>query len=234
MAHNSTRTPDRQERPGKARGKTIGQRGRPPGDHDAKRAKLLAAGMSVIAKFGYAGASLRKVADSAGYTTGAVTYYFENKEALIAAITEHMFNMFDMSLDPRHGATDIKQGLKLWLEQMGNDSELWLVQFQLLAYARHDPACAAIFQRRCDRYRKDFAEIIAMYQRKGAVRADIAADILADMISAMADGWMMSLPVEPKRFGPKRIELLLDSAMTLLTPPPGISTKDQRKPRRSH
>lgn len=59
----------------------VSTRGRPIGDREAKREALLRAASSVIAEEGYASASLRKVAKSAGYTTGAVTYYFANKKS---------------------------------------------------------------------------------------------------------------------------------------------------------
>jgi len=62
----------------------VSTRGRPIGDREAKRKALLRAASSVIADEGYANASLRKVARHAGYTTGAVTYYFANKEELLA------------------------------------------------------------------------------------------------------------------------------------------------------
>src|SRR5690606_29762340 len=63
-------------------------RGRPAGDRTAKRAELLKAAASVIAQEGYTGASLRKVAQRAGCTTGAVTYYFANKRELVVALAE--------------------------------------------------------------------------------------------------------------------------------------------------
>ena len=61
-------------------------RGRPVGDRDAKRKELLGAAISVIAQDGFAGASLRKVAERAGCSTGTVTYYFANKEEMMAAV----------------------------------------------------------------------------------------------------------------------------------------------------
>ncbi|WP_414694373.1 TetR family transcriptional regulator, partial [Phenylobacterium sp.] len=45
--------------------KTQARRGRPVGDRDARRAELLAAAIAVIAQEGYAGTSLRKVAEQA-------------------------------------------------------------------------------------------------------------------------------------------------------------------------
>jgi TetR/AcrR family transcriptional regulator, transcriptional repressor of aconitase len=49
-------------------------------DREAKSSELIEAARYVIARDGYAGASLLKVAARAGYSTGAVTYYFANKE----------------------------------------------------------------------------------------------------------------------------------------------------------
>src|ERR1051326_1463853 len=68
-------------------------RGRPVGDRDAKRTELLGAAISVIAQDGFAGASLRKVAERAGCSTGTVSYYFANKEEMMAAVIENQFEI---------------------------------------------------------------------------------------------------------------------------------------------
>src|SRR5579863_9590888 len=71
------------------------RRGRPVGDRQAKSAELIAAARAVIAREGYGGASLRKVAEQAGTSTGAVSYYFENKEAMVVAVAHSVFDEFD-------------------------------------------------------------------------------------------------------------------------------------------
>ena len=71
------------------------KRGRPIGDREAKSGELIEAARYVIAREGYAGASLRKVAARAGCSTGAVTYYFANKEAMVATVAEALFDEFD-------------------------------------------------------------------------------------------------------------------------------------------
>jgi AcrR family transcriptional regulator len=196
-------------------------RGRPIGDRAAKRAELLDAVIAVIAEDGFAGTSLRKVAERAGTSTGAVTYYFANKEAMMAAVIESRFDIFDAMLKGREGESDIMAGLQRWLDWTKADiSGEWLATFQLLAEARHDPALAAIIQRRYARYRKAFASALVKGQRDGTVRKDIAPDILADQLSAMGDGWMMLFPIEPDRFHPSRVRALLDATMTLIAPPP--------------
>lgn len=198
-------------------------RGRPVGDREAKRKQLLAAGISVIADLGYAGASLRKVAQRAGHTTGAVTYYFDNKEKMVAAIIEYMFDQFDTLLELGETAT-IKERFERWIE-MNADSDLWFTQFQLLAQARVEPTYADIYQRRYGRYREGLAKTLKKEQAEGQVRDDISAKILADQLSAMADGWMMMMPIEPKRFAPRHLSSLLGAVVTLLQAPRAIANE---------
>ena len=188
---------------------------------------------SVIARLGYAGASLRKVAQQAGYTTGAVTYYFANKEAMVTAIVEHLFDEFDAMLDIGPEVSDIKRRFERWLA-LNADSDVWLAQFQLLAQARHEPAFAAVYQRRYARYREVLSGILAKQQAAGAIRSDIPADLLADHLGAIGDGWMMMLPIEPERFKPSRVQALLDSIITMLSPSSGAKpATDQSSLRQS-
>ena len=83
----------------KSESEPAARRGRPVGDHNAKRAELLSAAITVIAHEGYAGASMRKVAQQAGCTTGAVTYYFANKEEMVTAVAQSLFDEIDTLLE---------------------------------------------------------------------------------------------------------------------------------------
>lgn len=195
------------------------RRGRPTGDHDAKRAELLKAAASVIAQEGYANTSLRKVAQRAGCTTGAVTYYFANKQALIAAVSESRFDSFDAMLEAHRAQTDIKAIFERWLARTIDDPEFWPVMIQLLTHARYEPAFAAVIERRYARYREVLTSIVATGQAQGRIRDDIPADLLADQLSAIGDGWMMMFPIERKRFTPSRVQTLLDAAIALIAAP---------------
>jgi AcrR family transcriptional regulator len=138
---------------------------------------------------------------------------------MMAAIIESRFDIFDAMLKDREGEADVAAVLKRWLDWTKADVPgEWLASFQVLAHASHDPALAAIIQRRYAHYRKAFAAMLAKGQRNGTVRKDIRADILADQLSAMGDGWMMMLPIEPERFQPNRIKALLDATMALIAP----------------
>jgi len=172
----------------------------------------------VLAEEGYANTSLRKVATRAGYTTGAVTYYFANKDELITALAESRFDSFDAMLEGSHDDTDVKALFGRWLART-DDPEFWPVMIQLLAHARYEPAFAAVIERRYARFRELYTSILAAGQAHGTVRDDIPADLLADQLSAIGDGWMMMFPIEPDRFTPSRLRALVDAAVTLISPP---------------
>jgi AcrR family transcriptional regulator len=199
--------------------------GRPTGDRVAKRAELLDAASSVIAEDGYADLSLRKVARRAGCTTGTLTYYFANKDDLITALAEHSFDSFDAMLEASRDETDVRAFLDRWLAKVTSDAEFWPVMFQLLTHARHDPAFTAVFETRYARFRDVFRAILAAGQAAGTIRDDIPADLLADQLSAISDGWMLMLPLEPQRFTPARMQTLVDATIALIRPGPWRSAR---------
>ena len=195
------------------------KRGRPIGDRDAKSGELIEAARYVIAREGYAGASLRKVAARAGCSTGAVTYYFANKEAMVATVVEALFDEFDGWLNDQASPIDIRaifDRMILWTASRKGDG--WLVAFQLLVRAASDPPLAALFQRRYAQFRDKLTTLLESGQAQGIIRVDIPADLLADQVCAMGDGWAMMFPVEPERFGRGRIHDLVKAAIAMLAP----------------
>jgi len=87
-----------------------------------------------------------------------------------------------------------------------------------LVRAASDPPLAAVFQKRYTQFRRRLTSLLESGQAQGVIRADIPADLLADQVSAMGDGWAMMFPVEPERFGRGRIHDLVNAAIAMLTP----------------
>lgn len=195
------------------------ERGRPVGDRAAQKTRLVKAAMSVIAEEGYRGASVRKVALRAGFTTGAVSYYFDDKVSMIVAAAEHLFDEFDAMLRALRRSAGLGEGAERWLVWM-SDTELWMANAQLIVYAAREPRCAEVFARRYAHYRDNYAAILEKWQNSGSVRDDLPAAVLADQLCAISDGWMQLLPVEPSRFSPDRLPKLIDGLVRLMAPPP--------------
>jgi AcrR family transcriptional regulator len=203
----------------RAKPSAVAKRGRPVGDREAKSSELIEAARYVIAHDGYAGASLRKVAARAGYSTGAVTYYFANKEEMVATVAQTLFDEFDGWLNNQPSSIDMRaifDRMILWTASRKGDA--WLVALQLLVRAASDPPLAALIQKRYAQFRRKLTSLLESGQAQGVIRGDIPADLLADQVSAMGDGWAMMFPVEPERFGRGRIHDLVNAAIAMLTP----------------
>ncbi|NJN51102.1 MAG: TetR/AcrR family transcriptional regulator [Gammaproteobacteria bacterium] len=223
--------PSGQSRPSKRK-----PRGRPVGDRDAKVAELLEAAREVIAREGCVAASIRKVAQHAGYSTGAITYYFANRDDLLARLVEDVFVDFDQWLDP---AGDSIQAVRAMMEDMllphgvrkdrGQLArQVWL---QLLVHAGTDTRLAAVIEQFYGRFRARLAELIARAQAKGTIRDDFPAELLADQISAVGDGWLIVQPVERRHFDRRRVHALIDMAIAMLAPVEGfVSASHATKP----
>ena len=195
------------------------RRGRPIGDREAKSGELIEAARYVIAHEGYAGASLRRVAARAGCSTGAVTYYFANKEEMVAKVAHALFDEFDGWLSDQPSTIDIRaifDRMIFWTASRKGDA--WLVAFQLLVRAASDSSLAAIIQKRYAQFRRKLTSLLESGQAQGVIRADIPADLLADQVCAIGDGWAIMFPVEPERFGRGRIHDLVNAAIAMLTP----------------
>lgn len=185
---------------GQAGTEPVVRRGRPTGDHAAKRAELLKAAASMIAQEGYANASLRKVAQRAGKTTEAVTYYFANKQKLVVALAEICFDAYDALLGASHDDTDLRGLLERRLELTTGDLEYGPVMSQLLAHARYEPAVTELIERRNSSCREVYTSILA-------------------------NGWMTMLPFPPERLAASRAPAFVDCAMVMIAPAPEQSAR---------
>ncbi len=166
------------------------------------------------------GASMRNVAKHAGCTTGAVTYYFANKEEMITEVAQNLFDQVDALLASNQLDMNIPSLLRQWMEWVNvGESTLWLSWLQLLTHARHEPAFANVIKQRYAKFRQVFTGVIEAEQRQGKIRDDIPADVLAEQISTICDGWMMMMPIEPERFSAERGNALLEGLITLIAPP---------------
>ena len=216
MRTNSTRDLTASPREGSGR---LKKRGRPVGDHKAKSRELIKAARYVIAHHGYTAASLRQVSQHLGRTTGSVTYYFSSKQEMITSVAKSLFDEFDETLDKSAEEIDIQaifDNLTVWEKPQKKGA--WLVFFHLLAHAATDPALASVFRRRSGQLRAKTAALVAQCQGQGMVRSDFSADLLADQITAIVDGWFMMTPVEPARFRPTRIKDLVKMSIAMLAP----------------
>lgn len=70
-------------------------------DHDARRRELVSAALRVITTEGFAAASVRRVAQEAGHSPGALRHYFPRQDALVAEVLDEVTRTAAARLIPR-------------------------------------------------------------------------------------------------------------------------------------
>lgn len=195
------------------------RRGRPVGDRDKKRSDILKVAISILTKDGAPGLSMRKVASHVGASTGTLTYYFANKDELMRAITDELFNQFESLLAQSDESFNIEKIVDDWVVwTSGENISIWLAFFQLQSYAAQEPSFVSFVQRKSEQLIALLTQVILRGQMENMIRQDIPADILAEQISAMGDGLMMTLSIYPDRLTTAKVEAIQRGLVTLISP----------------
>jgi AcrR family transcriptional regulator len=134
------------------------------------RTLLLDAAEKVFAAKGFEGASLDEIADTAGYTRGAIYKHFANKAALFLAVNKRyneqfltgFLDLIDTSVPPRD--LDLREIAKRWhdLQQGGPFSRALGTEFSLYVLRNPDVRPQVVEQRRA------LARMIAEFMEKQA------------------------------------------------------------------
>ena len=155
---------------------------------------LIAAATEVFAQRGYEGASLEEIAETAGFTRGAIYKNFVGKEDLFFAVTDH-FN--ELVLDAFRAIApssadskewDVSRLADLWRASVDEFDDLFAIGKEYELYVLRNPGAR---KRSAAHRRKQRAEVAAFIEEV-AEQADMKLRLppltLAAMILAVADG----------------------------------------------
>ncbi len=211
----------------------------------AKREEILARALDVVAREGYAGASVKELAAAVGLSQGGLLHYFDSKEELFTALLRKRDEV-DLARFDQRGAAAASSGAGAastgdedvgaagptfdevrdgFLAVLRHNSQVpGLVQlFSRTAIDAADPAHPAhgLFLERGERLRGTFAQALADAQAAGRVRSDIDGATFARVVQAVADGLQLQWMLEPD----VDMAAVVDALFAVLTPaqPGGVS-----------
>ncbi|MDR7279102.1 TetR/AcrR family transcriptional regulator [Catenuloplanes atrovinosus] len=88
----------------------------------ARRAQLIGVAIDLVARHGYAGTSLARIAEAAGISKAAVLYHFPSKDAVLraayAAVLESLVEFVGAAVGPRTGAPALEAYIRSLVEYM--------------------------------------------------------------------------------------------------------------------
>lgn len=175
---------------------------------------LIEAATEVFARRGFDGASLEEIAETAGFTRGAIYKNFDGKEDLFFAVTdllnEQVIEAF-RSIAPdsaRPGEWDISRLAELWRASVGEFEDLFAISQEHELYVLRNPDARprAVAHRR--KQRDLVAAFIDEVAEKSGMTLRLPASTLASIILAAADGLTYAALIDGEELFAPFLELL--------------------------
>jgi|SRR5579872_1036360 len=188
-------------------------RGRIKGDHDAKRAEIAEAACQVILRLGLVRASLSEIAREMGYTTGILRHYFIDKDQLLLAAKNLLFDRSyekARSAAMRHNGIDKLRAMALSLlpcDEASVDRFRLLVTFT--GYAIGNAQLMKAQYKRDAQHWRVFEEVISALQEDGSLPRTLNPRLEACGILAMIDGLADQVIMNPSEWSADELKALM-------------------------
>ena len=158
-----------------------------PSRAEARRQQILAAAAQCFREHGFHGASISQISRIAGMSAGHIYHYFENKEAIIAAIVEQDLESLLQMTGELRAACDVRQALiaraaKGVAEQL--DPQTAGLKLEIVAEASRNPRVAEIVRNADAASRQSLGETIRIVRQRAGHQDDEAS--IAGMIEVLA------------------------------------------------
>jgi len=164
---------------------------------DQRRAQVLDAAATCFNREGFHGASMASIAQEAGLSVGQIYRYFENKEAVIAAIVEQSLAEWSRRMAEvraRNGdlVEEMLEVVSYHIDKVG-EHERAALSLEFLAEAARNPRIGDIV-RYVDRTMREKLRDVLL--RNGATD-DASIDPRLDMVAILIDGWSVRAVKDP-------------------------------------
>ena len=158
---------------------------------DARRQEILAAARACFARYGYEGATVRRLEEATGLSRGAIFHHFRDKESLFLAVAEDDAATMVETVS-RNGLVQVMRDL---LERAASpDTTGWLgSQLEVSRRLRTDPAFAKRWAQRSAAVAEATRERLARQREAGVLRDDVPIEVLARFLELAYDGLVLHL-----------------------------------------
>src|SRR5437773_5873547 len=181
------------------------------------RNKILRAGLPVLFRYGYHGASVRDICAAAGAPQGSFTNHFRSKEAFAVEVLDQYFDYLkglvsealnDETLTPRQR---LKQYLDIITGKLERDR--WTIGCLIGDFSLQVSFQSKLLRKRLDsifrEWRTLFASCIAAAQSAGEVDSHFDATVLAEFLLAFWEGAILRMNVERSGAGLDRFKTIV-------------------------
>jgi TetR/AcrR family transcriptional repressor of bet genes len=162
-----------------------------------RQAEIVTATIRCLARDGYAGLTMKRVAAEAGLSPGILHYYFPDKRAILAAAAAKVTSDLDRRVAAAaRGARDARGRLRALirtcLEVAIREREVWTVFIEFWGEALHDRGLAALNARSYARARRLLTAGLAPGYADGTFRGPAVREASV-VVLALLDGLSLQL-----------------------------------------
>ncbi|BCJ45581.1 TetR family transcriptional regulator [Actinoplanes ianthinogenes] len=160
---------------------------------DARRHEILTAARGCFARFGYEGATVRRLEEATGMSRGAIFHHFRDKESLFLAVAEDDAALMVETV-ARNGLVQVMRDLLDRAGTSDGDTAGWLgTQLEVSHRLRTDPAFAKRWAQRSAAIADATRERLQRQAEAGVLRKDVPVDVLTQFLELAYDGLVLHL-----------------------------------------
>lgn len=183
-------------------------------DHAERREIFAAAALRVIMRDGIAGLTVRRVAAEAGFTTGALTHYFNSKDQLLIEASELSARLVRTRMERLERTSPAVAALRkvvdLALPVTAEIRGYWRIWVGYWERSSYDDEVARVMRLRYDEWRERLARMLARAQSEGDVAPEVDPQRAAEALIALVDGIGVQVVLGVSRITAARQRALFD------------------------
>jgi len=199
---------------------------------DARREEILAGARACFARYGYEGATVRRLEEETGLSRGAIFHHFRDKESLFLAVAEDDAATMVATVT-RNGLVQVMRDLlhraaapgaagpgeeipRASADPDGQAADVagWLgTQLEVSRRLRTDPAFARRWTASADAIRAATRDRLVRQRDAGVLRPDVDVDVLAQFLELAYDGLVLHLAMGRPFADLERVLDLVESAV---------------------
>ena len=211
-------------------------------DHIERRKRFAAAALNVISRDGLEGLTLREVAREAGFTTGALTHYFNSKDEVLIAASQYAAEQVRAPMEEVALESSAREALRHLLYTALPTTTVmkgrWRFWVAFWERAAHSPQVNRVMRERYQEWSSRIAVLIRRAQEQGEAARDLDADRTARELVALVDGIGVQVLIGAGKLAAPAQRQFVDTLLDLrLGPPPGpgvapVTSPNTRPPAR--
>lgn len=189
-------------------------------EHELRRDEVVQATWRVMARVGIDRASIRKIADEAGYSTGAIAHYFKDKDDVIVSALEKAYrDEMERIVERTAGLSGLAALRASVVEVLPVGSEQTMEMAVWMGFWGRAVGDEKLKERQRHYYgqwrallRGHIEDAVAA----GEARPDVIPSDESFRIAALVDGIAIQAVLEPDRLSPARVVALVDAYIAML------------------